>query len=198
MSEQTNRKNASLGVEVVLVGDSDIARWPEQLLPSGTKSVSGHSGATLAQVLPHVLGGSSSTIFVVCAGENDIDSVPLWESEASFRDLVKRCVGSHLIFLGPKLEPWLQDDTSSRKKYFQMATAFQTDLKDCPHATFVNCLTEFCNEGKDEPGAVFKAKPDPKFFDGDQLHLSDEGYRKWKLIVEDEILQISRIIMNVK
>ena len=82
---------------LIVVGDSDIAFWPKDLLPFasndavgkdwGEPLVSGHSGATLAGVLPHlrtVLSEaddkgntqppptSETRIVVACAGENDI------------------------------------------------------------------------------------------------------------------------------
>ena len=40
------------GIDVVLVGDSDIERWPPDLAPHGTVKIRGQSGATLEQVLP--------------------------------------------------------------------------------------------------------------------------------------------------
>ena len=70
-----------------LVGDSDIAYWPPELFPSLTPSMdttsvrpitSGHSGATLAEILPHMQnifethGADHELIIVACAGENDI------------------------------------------------------------------------------------------------------------------------------
>jgi hypothetical protein len=101
----------TIEIKIALVGDSDIAQWPSELLPSirsfvdGNISrpiVSGHPGATLEQVLPRVnetldqlLDPSSSThtdatlFFIVCAGENDIgNEFPLSRTETAFRALL--------------------------------------------------------------------------------------------------------------
>jgi len=236
----------SVVVSIILVGDSDIARWPPSLLPftnvgggGGNKIVttlkpivSGHNGATLSQILPHVQvqmeesmnrrnesPSNEMTILIVCAGENDVGSVPLWESEAACLRLLQETVGKYnnnntnddndsntlsrnrlvVIFLGPKLEPWLQDDMSSRKRYIQMSRAFQRQceqesFKD--YVIFVDCLTMFCaSQTANEPGALFKAKPNPAYFESDQLHLSTKGYQIWKEVIEHKmhsLLQSSR------
>ena len=139
-------------VHVALVGDSDIHQWPPLLLPSVdgaavTHSVSGHNGATLEQVIPHVqailreiVGSKDSpdrVILVVCAGENDIGSIALEKSEVDFKRLLsiifpndkahpEQSPGRSLIFLGPKFEPWLTDDRDSRKAYIRMSKSFDS------------------------------------------------------------------------
>ena len=98
-----------------------------------------------------------------------------------------------MIFLGPKFEPWLTDDKSSREQYTQLNTALQTVIRNHPassHIKYVDCLTIFCTEDTANiPGAVYghKAMPDTTYFDEDGLHLNDAGYDVWKEIVEDEI-----------
>ena len=148
---------------------------------------------------------------VVCAGENDISSgVPLNKSHEAMESLLKivSSVGNttkwlrvHLIILGPKLEPWLQDDPESRKAYIQMSRSFaricqqynsnrnsdsdQASAYGIGKIHYLDCLTLFC-EGANEPGALFggRAIPQVKYFDDDQLHLSKAGYRLWKHSVE--------------
>ncbi len=200
---------------VVLVGDSDIAYWPKDLKPSqvGLSNheplVSGHPGATLSGVLPHLRRlfkkattaaslNSESTLFVVaCAGENDIgEGISLQKSVRDLSEFVdavlepKTCKVA-LIFLGPKFEPWLEDDPSYKTKYAAMGRAFQKCINDYkennhPGIHFVDCLTMFCGETANLPGARFdgRAKADPKYFAPDRLHLSREGYAVWKQEVE--------------
>jgi len=148
-----------------------------------------------------------SIILVVCAGENDIGSgIPLFESERSFRLLLEAVLASpggvisHLIFLGPKIEPWLKDDPDSRKRYIQMSRAFHRQCANAASSnnnsdtcrairiSYIDCLTMFCDDASaDQPGALFggKAAADPIFFSSDQLHLSEKGYVIWKREVEN-------------
>ena len=53
--------------------------------------------------------------------------------------------------------------------------------------TYVNCLTMFCGESGQQPGATLggKAIPEKRFFDHDLLHLSREGYQVWKNVTEE-------------
>ena len=254
---------------LLVVGDSDIAYWPEELLPSPSENdsvegetewnpplVSGHSGATLAGVIPHLQsillesrsnsfgdgGGGNDTrtrtphgerdddvlLVVACAGENDIgEGLSLGKSVEALRDFVDAIfLGNesgddrYLVFLGPKFEPWLEHDPSYKKKYEAMARAFRrcldeyetATIADSDHTTnstngnsstassvgsnrsggrvrFIDCLTMFCGETANLPGARLggRARADPRFFRSDQLHLSKEGYKVWKEVVETTI-----------
>jgi lysophospholipase L1-like esterase len=236
-----------------LVGDSDIARWPISLLPNITTAtgtgnignhhnsnvlVSGHSGMTLNQILPHVQDtitkllqcdssctNSTDKFVVVCGGENDIGSgIPLNTSKLAFQSLLdlvhttnvelsKRSRSKqqhllHLIFLGPKFEPWLRDDNATRKSYIQMSVTFEQlchqqrkkDVSFCTLNTeyihYMDCLTMFCGEfTRNQPGALYggAANAEPIYFHADQLHLSEDGYAIWKSNIED---QISMILSN--
>ena len=153
---------------------------------------------------------------VVCAGENDIGSgVSLNKSNEALESILKtissvanttKWLRVHLIFLGPKLEPWLQDDSESRKAYIQMSRSFarlckqyDDDNNNSDQAStcgigkihYLDCLTLFC-KGANEPGALFggRAIPQVEYFDDDQLHLSNEGYRLWKKSVEAAMCSI--------
>lgn len=207
-------------LQIVLVGDSDISQWPEALLPKvadSEVSVSGHSGATLEQCLPHV-GATVRQLFaersqppekivlIFLAGENDsMNGIPLSKSEESLKVLLGTvweidhsyadCAFS-LIVIGPKFEPWLIDDLESRKAYVNMSRAFDRCCKEYSETTsgavvFMDCLTLFCGESANLPGAVLggKAVPEEKYFDKDRMHLCDEGYRRLKKVVEDQILK---------
>lgn len=225
--------NSAEMIQVLQIGDSDIALWPCQLLPSldSLKSnddfdtpamiVSGHSGATLDVVvakLRHHLScmtnasdskeGSVSLLVVACAGENDIGSgVSLDASVASLRiflDLAfsieetipmvssstkRRFTMEHLIFLGPKFEPWLEDDPSLKKKYSKMSRSFARCCSRHVHSNrihYIDCLTMFCGESGLVPGATLagRASAEEKYFEADRLHLSLEGYKIWKEVVE--------------
>lgn len=192
-------------LHVLLVGDSDIARWPTTLLPKHTVSISGHSGATLGESWPHVVKeldaieatGSVSWI-IFCAGENDMLEGILLEKGCEELTRLVDVVNAEkrdcrLIFLGPKLEPWIDQDRESRKQYYQMSQAFQNICESHPGASkiyYVDCLVMFCGRSGRQRGAVLggKAHPDSSFFDSDGLHLSHKGYQKWKEVVE-EIMQ---------
>ena len=124
--------------EIALIGDSDISYWPSELYPcveGATLPVisSGHSGATLQDILQHLqtLLKSYDTkpqnnhdrrtlILVACAGENDIgDGIPLDASVRALESFIEIVFGDDnnnktttnratrtdkkLIFLGPKL-----------------------------------------------------------------------------------------------
>jgi len=203
-----------MALHFALVGDSDIDRWPKALLPSvirATTTVLGHSGATLRQVLPHVRGSlersvapTNFVILVVCAGENDIgNGMTLVETETYFQELLKiifdrtDSTNVHLIFLGPKFEPWLNKDKDARKQYIQMSLTFQRCCRNNKYSSqisYIDCLAMFCGESANQPGAVLggKAVADPSLFDADQLHLSEKGYRIWKRILEDCTANILR------
>jgi lysophospholipase L1-like esterase len=217
---------------ILLVGDSDIARWPEELYPvvpgiaepavdaHGNALVSGHSGATLKQVLPYakqLLGHDKkqiredSAILIVCAGENDIGmGVPLDSTMAHFKELldIVLCPRAkqanshhhhHLIFMGPKFEPWMEQDgdpMGDKKSYCKMDRGFQricdefvtqhADNVVSGHIHYIDCLTMFCGDTANLPGARLggRAVAQNKFFSMDQLHLSDDGYAVWKETVE--------------
>lgn len=239
---------------ILLVGDSDIAYWPKELFPTPWEGgndcdtewdqtlVSGHSGATLAEVVPHLrtiieesrtlrhsntasnaesrsqTSSSDALVVVACAGENDIgeglslgksldamqkflDLVFLAEDGIGNNSTVSSQTTTHdryLVFLGPKFEPWLQHDPSYKKKYEAMARAFRHCLQDYSELDgnsahgrirFVDCLTMFCGETANVPGARLcgRAEADPRYFASDQLHLNSQGYSMWKDVVESQI-----------
>lgn len=109
----------------------------------------------------------------------------------------------HLIFIGPKLEPWLSQDFSSRKKYAKLSNGLQRCMRkhsghnsNSGKMTFIDCLTLFCTEDTaNVPGAVHggRAMPDPVYFDGDGLHLSEVGYAVWKKMIEKEISELLKL-----
>ena len=192
-------------VAVLLIGDSDINRWPEDLHPDAVYHFNtGKSGATLEQCIVQIpdglrrcLSGEDwSRVFVVaCAGENDISSsISIEEScDAMKRFLVAIFATDqdrlHLIFLGPKLEPWLNDDKETRRHYIRMSRAFEKICSE--HAlsdqiNFIDCLLMFCGESANQKGALLggKAKAETKYFDYDLLHLNQTGYRIWKGVVD--------------
>ena len=188
-------------MKIAFLGDSDVARWPKSEYPSSCTvvNVSGQSGATLSQIrVPHDL--LQSDVVVVCVGENDIGTdIPLWHSEQALRKLIQQLlvIRRRIVFLGPKFEPWLQDDPEMRKKYWQMHVSFQRILTtEAPFATrvhYVDCLLLFCTDDSSiEKGAVYKATPDFRYFDADQLHLSRAGYRVWKELLQHQLLLIAQ------
>ena len=146
-------------IALVFLGDSDMAKWPSNLLPSLTtkEDLEHHrihqvnfnhsqSGALLSNVhtqLPKAMrelgeenNKSKRIFFIACAGENDISSGQpidtVIQSFTSFMQSIFKettcATRPHLIFFGPKLEPWLDDDIGSRKLYYQLS---QRMLRSC-------------------------------------------------------------------
>jgi lysophospholipase L1-like esterase len=196
----------------VLLGDSDIARWPPDLHPSaGFVHVAGSCGATLKdcialvpEALRHGLQTNTSHVLVVaCAGENDIgQSVRLDESCSAMAEFLSAVFATQeervrLIFLGPKFEPWLNNDRESRHDYIRMSQALEKLCAEHVMADrifFINCLTMFCGESADSKGALLggKAKAEFQYFDSDLLHLSQSGYSLWNQKVEQCIRELLR------
>jgi len=143
-------------------------------------------------------------VVVACAGENDIgnglqldssvsslnaclDQIFRIESAAaSSRETIRI---ASVIFLGPKFEPWLSSDASTKKKYARMSRSFSRCCNQHVHSNrihFVDCLTAFCGDSAIVPGAVLggRASAQAKYFATDQLHLNDDGYTIWKVAIE--------------
>lgn len=180
-----------------MIGDSDIARWPPSLYPDLhplTIHVDGHSGATLDQVVTKIPSCNENAILVVCAGENDDGhGLSLDDSLEAMDKLIFTKSFHHLIFLGPKFEPWLNDDESSRKKYVKLDKGFRRRCEKADNVTYIESLTMFCGDTANVPGAVLggKAKASREYFDNDELHLNEQGYKIWKRKVEDELSKLS-------
>jgi lysophospholipase L1-like esterase len=192
-------------MKITFIGDSDIHRWPKCLLPTipnMTPSFFGCDGATLAEIVPLVeetIASATHTdddlILVVCAGENDTS---LQDSQRAFQRLLDLLVDTTtLIFLGPKIEPWHFNDETSRRQYIRLSRAFERLALEHARSAqiyFIDCLLMFCGESASLPGALFgnRAVAEGQYFDTDQLHLSDDGYRIWKRTVEECIGKIMR------
>lgn len=206
-------------VAFVLIGDSDIDHWPAALYPQPAASFhckAAQSGATLheciALVKPALAQARTSTmrhvIVVACAGENDIaQSYTAQESGAALTQFLTAILENdcapqqqqqqqqdcpwHVIFLGPKLEPWLQDDKESRRAYIRLSKSLQQSCAQHERAaqvTFLDCLLQFCgNNAHKLKGALLggKAVAQRQYFASDLLHLNDAGYRVWKQAVEE-------------
>ena len=155
-----------------------------------------------------------SLFFIACAGENDLSSgFPVDTVINSFHKLVdsifseSHCHGQpYLIFFGPKLEPWLNDNDNEemRKLYYQLNERLAVASLECAknvtmghslrqgrnhhchsdgkNVYFIDSLTRFCGPSASEKGSVLsgKAKAETKYFDDDGLHLNENGYKVWK------------------
>lgn len=196
-------------IALVFVGDSDIARWPPNLRPS-IFDVNQHEyhyaycGALLKDLGKQVkksiseisesLISYNKIIFIACAGENDLSYHEVDDVVLSFRKFVDSIFGScvitgakHVIYFGPKLEPWIKDDdVSSRRNYFQLSERLkQLCNEEDRNVHFINCLTMFCSGDTKHKSVVGgTAKADALYFDDDGLHLSAEGYNRWKEEIE--------------
>lgn len=187
----------------------------------------GQGGAVLSDLLPqlHTLredyqntqytaACDKVNIIIVCAGENDVGSGRsvdgLLDTFRSFLDELfpntqpqpkHQDPKYYLLFIGPKFEPWLSEDMSSRKQYTKLSNALHRTIRKHPRfdsgrMIFIDCLTMFCTkETSNMPGAVHggRAIPDEQYFDQDGLHLSEKGYQVWKHTAEEEIVKILAI-----
>lgn len=206
---------------IALVGDSDISRWPPELFPSfpacSVVVRNGQSGAVLDETIGLVsetvrdiaatetetaeknAPRTSRIILVLCAGENDIgQGYSIDKIIRSFERVVDKCFEFDgiikVIYLGPKIEPWLTNDPSSRKQYVKLSKSLQRATERHIRKAdihYIDCLLMFCGESANVPGAVTaKAKPEERHFHNDGLHLSDGGYSTWKGVIEGEIEKI--------
>lgn len=194
--------------QLVLIGDSDIAYWPQEFHPSlnNTKPaiVSGHPGATLSDVLPHLHrivsehGDQNKLVIIACAGENDISGGIFLDNslralEIFMNSITQSSEDHRLIFLGPKFEPWQDEDTPSKRQYSKMSRSFERCFlrNSNPNGTFhyIDCLTMFCRRSTSVPGALLggRANAAAKYFLSDKLHLSKDGYALWKNLLEQTI-----------
>jgi len=157
-----SKDQLKLKIALVLVGDSDMKRWSdteEHLLPSlSSKQNLAHHHITLTHFHQHAKSGAvmqnlskqvtkamkevndssrgpfDTTVFIACAGENDLSSnTPIDNIMLSFEAAVETIFESnanasvcsnqrHLIFIGPKVEPWMEtDELDARKGYFTLS-----------------------------------------------------------------------------
>lgn len=142
---------------LILLGDSDISRWPPSLYPSSASAGSkeevrnyGKGGAELADVSRQIDqwrvdmkdddasdkkdATNADYIFVCCAGENDTGSGrSVDEILETFRTTLDKLFppscNNKLIFIGPKFEPWLSNDNASRKQYTKLSSGFQRAIR---------------------------------------------------------------------
>lgn len=205
---------------MIFIGDSDISRWPPHLYPTDERVTQlGRGGAVISDLLQqidewkalpgvdcssHADGNAAArTLFVGCAGENDLGSGrSLDQILDTFRSVLDSLFKAgnqdqmRLVFLGPKYEPWLTDDNVSRKQYAKLNNGLQRAIRKhhaCDEIIYIDCLTMFCTEETASvPGAVYGGKsiPDTTYFDDDGLHLNESGYAVWKKIVEAKIAEL--------
>lgn len=221
-------------MKIIFAGDSDIARWPKELYPSlefgaardslirsndqPSPSTIPHifccarDGATIADTLDQISeltnerpGIEEFSIFVVCAGENDLSIHSIEEIESNFKSLLSvlfkgKTKDRWLILLGPKLEPWIEDDFKSRKNYIRLSNLFERSIQNSAYSQYIyyiNCLMMFCGKSAHQPGALWqKALPEPRFFDSDLLHLSTDGYTLWKEKTQATIQDILALVTD--
>mmetsp|Transcript_21705 Transcript_21705/g.45214 ORF Transcript_21705/g.45214 Transcript_21705/m.45214 type:complete len:221 (-) Transcript_21705:11-673(-) len=205
------------------VGDSDIAKWP---FPQPSFSVT-KEGWTSFQIQHELkrsveweteMATDEPFIVVCCWGENDLSTCP---TDTAVVKLAARNVSESvsylgdrmgggfrgLLFIGPKLEPWmfadpLNVDMDSIVSYVRLSLELKSVLGAIPLATFVDALAMFTDQAgktseeiRDEVQRLrlastvtsedsFSFKVDDRFFLSDQLHLSEDGYDIWNDIVE--------------
>jgi lysophospholipase L1-like esterase len=212
----------ALSPRVILIGDSDMARWPQDLYPTtGTVLNLGRNGATLATTrqrlaqpnffpeatIQHKQEQDAATLFfVVCVGENDlgsgISSLELLSLEKEMDELLRLLLSSSpspatgphekqrvsVLFLGPKLEPWLTNDMDARQAYWRLSQLQEQTCRQYENVRFVDCVTLFCTADTANVAGARLAGRDPQYFDAtDSLHLSRDGYAVWQRLVDEAI-----------
>ena len=151
-----------------------------------------------------------AAIFIACAGENDVSSdIPIDTIMSSFETVVEEILSfskskswskpsnqSHLIFIGPNIEPWMtKDELDARKGYFQLSERLNQSCK-----TLSASVCEYqLGEGHSSTNAHERrgvldnscihyidclAIADKRYFEEDELHLSDKGYEVFQREVE--------------
>lgn len=217
-------------VALILVGDSDISRWPCELYPKEVVQ----NGNAIHRIQLQVFRGAKSgalikdidkqvrkvfkeigecakkfdrVIMIACAGENDLSSgISISAIMTSFENTMNGIFSSsyhkdiNVIFLGPKVEPWLEDDIEARNGYFQLSQRLKQaaklpveDRNDDQAIIFIDCLKMFCGETASLSVVSLSrsAKADTRYFDDDGLHLNNEGYK----ILKDEVeTRIERLL----
>eukprot|EP00557_Chaetoceros_sp_GSL56_P001686 CAMPEP_0176504116 /NCGR_PEP_ID=MMETSP0200_2-20121128/15749_1 /TAXON_ID=947934 /ORGANISM="Chaetoceros sp., Strain GSL56" /LENGTH=204 /DNA_ID=CAMNT_0017903501 /DNA_START=183 /DNA_END=794 /DNA_ORIENTATION=- len=154
-------------------------------------------------------------VFIACAGENDLSTcsnttssmldriMEHFESAVqsifSIKSSKQQIKNPHLIFIGPKVEPWMeQDDLDARMSYFQLSERLRSCIaklssSSCPIATkcksnsifYLDSLTLFCGETSNKSVVGGQAIAQRIYFHEDELHLSQNGYEIWKNQVDD-------------
>ena len=201
---------------LIMLGDSDINNWPKHLIPNlnvDEMHTIARGGATLPDVdrmfeawiqenskffMVEMNGTRRNMIevfIIACAGENDICQGRSVDSAVNaYHDLMchifeKLPQCKRVMFLGPKFEPWLAKDYSTRKQYTKLSKALRRATERHKHVDklmFIDCLTMFCGETSTLPGAINgdRALADKTYFVEDDLHLNDRGYILWKGEIE--------------
>ncbi len=206
-------------INLIFIGDSDIARWPKSQMPSISthpalqhhnfkQVIFNHSqnGALLANVPSQVHRALKEVkkqvhllvphhFFIACAGENDLShGFSVDTVMTSFHNLLETIFTTnnddintnnlHILFFGPKFEPWLNDDYEARESYDQLSermtihslkysyssnvlmndgdhgdcscshSPVETSAPKIKNVTFIDSLTLFCGETADDMGSV--------------------------------------------
>lgn len=179
--------------------------------------VHGQSGATLSQVatmaqndLSKMNDPDCARLIIACAGENDLgNGLSANAAMEGFHEFLSVVFSSFddeeeilpfLLFLGPKIEPWMRDDDGDAGKMIQKYSKLSRAMSRCckthknsDRIIFVNCFLFFCTESSlMTPGSALGGKgiADERYFQEDKLHLSYDGYRLWQEKVEEKLFTL--------
>lgn len=198
-------------IALLFLGDSDIARWPADLLPSiqgvDAEIITFHQandGALLSELPDQMVKSFSSMlstkitftdiIVISCAGENDLSYFPVDVIIESFQKLIRtifqtsaQSFRTRFIFLGPKIEPWLCDDIDARILYFRLSHRLK---QVCSYTSeeiyYVDCLSMFCDNNIQKPSVLRSdISANQIYFNDDKLHLNLVGYSLWRNVLND-------------
>lgn len=158
-------------VQLLFVGDSDIAGWDTDIHFPNSKNV-GVGGWTCEQVIDNIgsflAQHSPDTVVLVC-GENDFqDGASVKPTYTKFKRVVRKINdhGARVIYMGTKPEPHTWDLHGTYRKYDlrikNLARGSNTNL------TIVDVYKSFKALGNNDI-----------LYATDGLHLSEEGYILW-------------------
>ncbi|GMH99725.1 hypothetical protein TrLO_g1762 [Triparma laevis f. longispina] len=211
-----------LNLPILFLGDSDITHWSALPSNSLTHATSGFTSIDVLNSLSLLSSPCSSkdngndskeveevTHCVMVCGENDLSCSIEISYIHSVVSTIKDTIASlpstlpmlrHLLFLGPKLEPWQSNNLSSILSYLNLHNQLSYSLPkleiDNLQITYIDNFSKFTTSSKLtydlgmflrslKEGEVLEFEIERKWFKEDCLHLSEEGYGVWEGIVRE-------------
>jgi len=164
--------------KIMFAGDSDIEYWNTAPSFPGSSNV-GVGGWTCRNVLnkidDHLERWRPDVVVLVC-GENDLWSASVDDTFQRFESVVAKITafGARVLYMGTKPEPATESLHAEYQQYdakiraLTSSSALTIAASDQPFLTMVDVYRSFEAIGNSDD-----------LYDGDGLHLSQEGYELW-------------------